>query len=186
VGCTNLLKFQVDTGDHKPIAEPLRSHPRAYLDAIDQTVDEMFDAGIIEESSGEWAFNVVVVKRSSSDKIGLTVDLRRLNSITYKDRFPLPRISDCLDELSNSKYFSSLDVSNSFYNIPVDESHRDKLSFRTRKGQFRYCRMPQGASNSPSVYSRLMTLALKGLPPHVCVCFIVTGSDFDLHCTILN
>jgi len=41
-GCTNLVKFQVDTGDHKPIAEPLRSRPRAHLDVIDNTVNEMF------------------------------------------------------------------------------------------------------------------------------------------------
>jgi len=190
VGCTNLVKFQVDTGDHKPISEPLRSHPRTYLDAIDNTVDKMLQAGIIEESSGEWCFNVVPVKRASSNEIRLTVDLRRLNAITHKDQFPLPRISDCLDELNNSKYFSTLDVSNSFYNIPVDEAHRDKLSFRTRKGQFRFRRMTQGSTNSSAVYTRLMSLVLKGLPPHVCVCFVddavSMGADFDSACTNLE
>jgi hypothetical protein len=75
-----------------------------------------------------------------------------MSEITYKDRFPLPRISDCLDALSGAVYFSTLDISSSFYNIEVEESSRDKLSFRTRKGQFRFRRMVQGGSNSPAVF----------------------------------
>jgi len=85
----------------------------------------MLQAGVIEESSGEWAFNVVIVSKIDGSTPRTTIDFRRLNEITYKDRFPLPRISDCLDALSGAVYFSTVDVSSSFYQIEVEESCRD-------------------------------------------------------------
>jgi hypothetical protein len=183
LGCTDLLKYRIDTGEHRPISEGLRSHPRVHLDVIDQAVDKLLEAGVVEESSGEWAFNVVVVSKADGSTPRTTIDYRRLNEITYKDRFPLPRVADCLDAMSGSMYFSTVDLSSSFYQIEIDERDRDKTAFLTRKGQFRFRRMPMGGANCPSVFSRLMSLALRGLPPLVCVCYIddcvILGRDLE-------
>ena len=142
----------------------------------------MLQAGVVEESSGDWAFNVVVVTKSDGSP-RTTIDYRRLNEITYKDQFPLPRISDCLDALHSSVWFSTADCSSSYHQIEVEEADRDKTAFRTRKGQFRFRRMPMGGANSASVFSRLMSLVLKGLPPFVCVAYlddcVILGRDLD-------
>ena len=78
---------------------------------------------------------------------------------------------------------SILDLSNSFYQVPVHENDRDKLAFVTRRGQFRLTRLGQGCTNSPAVFCRLMALVLKGLS--CCLAYIddtiCFSSSFDGH-----
>jgi hypothetical protein len=91
IGCTDLVKYRIDTGDHRPIAEPLKPHARVHLDVIDETVDKMLAAGVVEESSGPWSFNCVVVARPGNNTPRITIDYRRLNEITLRDQFPIAR-----------------------------------------------------------------------------------------------
>ena len=101
IGCTNLLQQQINTGNHPPISEPLRRHPRAHLDLIDETVDKLREAGVVEGANSPWSANVVLVKKKKDSNVPrVTIDYRKLNSITVKDKYPLPRIKDCLDALS--------------------------------------------------------------------------------------
>jgi len=100
----------------------------------------------------------------------VTIDYRSLNEITYKDKFPLPRIADCFDAMSGSVYFSTIDLSASFFQAPfLSDLDRDKTAFMTRKGQFRFTTMRQGCANSPSMFSRLMSMVLKGLTWIICL-----------------
>ena len=132
----------------------------------------MCKADICSESVSAWNFNIVMVNRPGQKVPRVTLDLRSLNNVSYKDRFPLPKIRDCLDALQGNGYFSCLDISNSFNNIPIRQEDRDKISFSTRKGQFSMNRLPQGYCNSSSIFSRLMALVLRGLPIGVCNSFI--------------
>ena len=167
VGCTNLLTARIQTESDRPIAEPLRRHARVHLDVIDQTIDRMKAAGIVEDANSPWSANLVVVAKK--DELGrpvtprITMDFRGLNSITYKDKFPLPHIQDCLRTLDRATYMSVIDLSNSYFQVPIHEDDRDKTAFRTRRGQFRLTRLGQGCTNSPAVFCRLMTLVLRGL-----------------------
>ena len=185
LGRTTLITHGIDTGQHRPIAQPLRRHAKVHLDVIDETVDKMVAAGIIEPASSPWASNVVVVARPGNPVPRITIDYRKLNEITYKDRFPLPRVADCLEALQKNVFFSTLDLSSSFNQVNLRPCDRDKTAFITRAGQFRWTTMPQGACNSPSVFSRLMSLVLKGLTPLYCLAFIddviVLGRSFDEH-----
>ena len=80
---------------------------------------------------------------------------------------------------------STVDISQSFFNVEVRKCDRDKTAFVTRQGQFRFRRLPQGLSNSPSIFSRLMSLVLRGLTYLCCLAFIddvvVIGATFDEH-----
>jgi len=116
----------------------------------------------------------------------VTVDFRKLSEITVKNKFPLPRIFDCLDALSGAVYFSFIDQSHSFFQLPLaTEEDRNKTASITRREQFRFTRLPMGASNSPSVFARLMTLVLHGLTYLCCLVFIddciVMSRLFDDH-----
>ena len=184
LGCTDLLTFNINTGDHRPVAQPLRPHPRAHLEVIDRQVDSMLQAGIIEPAASPWSANVVLVKKPGDPQnMRLTLDFRFLNQCTYKDKFPLPRINDCLDAMNGSTCFSTLDMSSSFNQVPINPHDRDKTAFITRRGQFRYKVMPMGTTNSPSTFSRLMSLVLKGLTWITCVVFIddsiIIAKSFD-------
>jgi len=110
LGRTDLLEHTIDTGDHRPFRQPLRRHPIAHLEVIDDHVNEMLKNDIIEPiSNSAWASNVVLVKKHDGG-LRFCVDYRRLNAITHKDSFPLPRIDTCLDSLGGSTFFSTLDL----------------------------------------------------------------------------
>jgi len=145
----------------------------------------MIEAGVVEPAASPWSFNVVLVARPGNPVPRVTIDYRALNAITYRDRWSLPRVNDCLDALSGSVYFSTLDLSGSFFQVGLEEQDRDKTAFVTRKGQFRFQTMPMGACNSPSVFARLMSMALRGLTYLCCLVFIddtiVIGRSFDEH-----
>ena len=96
LGRTTLITHHIDTGTTKPIRQPLRRHPQVYLDIIDTEISKMEAAGVIEPSYSPWASNVVVVKKHDGLP-RITLDYRQLNSVTYKDSYPLPNIFDCLD-----------------------------------------------------------------------------------------
>ena len=91
------------------------------------------------------------------------IDFRRINSITVADRFPLPRITDLLQDLNGSVYFSNLDLDNAFYQIKINKDDREKTAFTTNKGHYQFKVLPFGLRNSPSIFSRLMSIVLSGM-----------------------
>jgi len=116
---TSLASHRIDTGGHPPIAEPLRRHHKAYLDVIDQSIDRLVEAEICKPCSSPWAANIVLMKKKDSPVPSVTANYRKLNEITVKDKFPLPRISDCLDALSGAVFFSSFDQSHAVFQLPL-------------------------------------------------------------------
>lgn len=104
----DLMQHGIDTGNVPPISEPSRRHAGAHLDLNDDTVDRIMSANIIEPAVSPWPFNVVLVKRKNSGVPRVTIDNRRLDSLTVADHIPKPRIKDCLDALAHSTSFTTL------------------------------------------------------------------------------
>ena len=184
LGRTHLMEHRIYTGDAAPVAEPLRRHAQVHEEFLENHIQNLLKANIIEPAASPWASNIVVVNRPGKTP-RFTVDLRNLNGVTYKDKYPIPRIQDCLDALGGNMYFSTLDQTSSFHQIPIDSRDRDKIAFLTKSGQYRYQVMPMGAANSPSAFSRLMNLILRGLVWHTCLIYIddtiVVSRSFDEH-----
>jgi len=184
MGRTTLVEHTIDTGTCRPIRQPLRRHPRAHLEEIDQQVEELLQHGFIEPAASPWASNVVLVRKKDGS-YRLCVDYRKLNSVTYKDSYPLPHIDTCLGSMNGAVWFSTLDLRSGYHNIPIREADRDKTAFITRRGCFRYKVMPFGLTCAPSVFQRLMDLVLCGLTYVTCLVYlddiIVFGCDFGSH-----
>jgi len=133
LGVTTLASHHIDTGNHLPISEPFCRHPKIYLNVVDNLINRLVDAGICKPCNSPWAVNIVLVKKKVSAIPRVTVDFHKLNEV--KNRFPLPRISDCLDALSGAVYFSSIDQSHSFFQCPhATKKDRNKTTFNTRRG----------------------------------------------------
>jgi len=62
VGKTDLLEAEIHTGNNAPISEPLRRHAKVHLDLIDEMVNNLKSAGLIEDSASPWSSNLVIVK----------------------------------------------------------------------------------------------------------------------------
>ena len=184
IGRTNLVEHGIDTGNNRPIRQALRRHPRAHLDIIDQQVNELLDNDFIEPAAGPCASNVVLVRKKDGSH-RLCVDYRAVNSVTYKDTYPLPHIDTCLGSMDGAVWFSTLYLRSGYHAIPIKEADRDKTAFVTRRGRFRYKVMPFGLTCAPLVFQRLMDLALCGLTYESSLVYlddiIVFARDFDTH-----
>jgi len=131
----------------------------------------MLKEDVIEPSAGPWASPVVLVKKKD-DTWRFCVDFRRLNAVTKKDVYPLPRIDDALDALHDASWFTSLDLKSGYWQISVDEQDREKTAFITPDGLFQFKVMPFGLCNAPATFERLIDTLLRGLKWHTCLCYL--------------
>lgn len=113
------------------------------------------------------------------------MDYRKVNEATQKDAYPLPKIEECLDTLSGSKLFSTLDLLSGYHQFEVNEKDRPRTAFITKYGLFEYTRMPFGLCNAPSTFQRGMELVLRRLQWVTLLIYlddvIITGKTFKEH-----
>lgn len=93
LGCTNLTQHWIDTGDAKPIKQPVRRLPFQQRRHVQELLDSMLEQGVIEPAKGPWASPIVLVRK----KDGTTRFC--VNEVTRKDAQPLPRIDDTIETL---------------------------------------------------------------------------------------
>ncbi|UYV63208.1 K02A2.6-like, partial [Cordylochernes scorpioides] len=182
------IKHKIDTSDYPPVRQrPYRVSP-AERRVIQSEVEKMMETKIIRPSSSPWASHVILVRKKDGS-LRFCVDYRRLNKITKKDVYPLPRIDDALDTLSGSRYFSTMDMRSGYWQIEVDDKDREKTAFITPDGLYEFNVMPFGLCNAPATFERMIDNVLRGLKWDMCLCYlddiVVYGSTFKEHLTRL-
>ena len=147
-------------------------------------VKEMEERGIVQPSSSPWASPVVLVPKKDGS-LRFCVDFRRLNSITRKDVYPLPRVDDILDTLGNARYFTTLDLASGYWQVPLDDDARPKTAFTTHQGLYEFVRMPFGLCNAPATFQRAMQSVLAGLEWRDCFVYIddilIASATYEEH-----
>eukprot|EP00731_Ephydatia_muelleri_P035738 Em0153g13a len=164
LGRTGALKHCIKTGDSNPISQP--------------------ENDIIHPSSSPWASPIVLVQKKDGS-VRFCIDYRKLNAVTTKDAYPLPRIDDTLDTLCGSKWFSTLDLLSGYWQVEMSPEDRHKTAFCTPQGLFEFKVMPFGLCNAPATFQRLMDLVLAGLQWSKCLVYlddvILLGTTFGEH-----
>ena len=171
LGRTNIIMHHIDTGDARPVRQPLRRYPPAHVEAISEHVDNMLKQGTIEPASSPWASKVVLVKKKDGS-LRCCIDYRQLNTVTRKDVYPLPRIDDCLDAMGSATLFSTFDLRSSYHQVEVAPQDRDKTTFICPRGMYRYRTMPFGLCNAGATFQRLMDVVMSGLHLDVCLVYL--------------
>lgn len=144
----------------------------------------MLEQGVIRPSHSPWASGVVLVTKQDGTP-RCCVDYRRINGITTRDVYPLPRIDDTLHRLGNARVFSTLDLTSSYWQIELDNKIIPKSAFICRDGLYKFVRMPFGLCNAPATMQRLMDSVLAGLKWQVCLVYlddtVIFSPSFDQH-----
>ena len=124
-----------------------------------------------EASDSPWASPVVLVtKKDGSTRF--CVDYRRLNSLTVKDAYPLPRIDDSLRLLGNQQWFSTMDLASGYWQVAMSPEAKRKAAFVTNEGLFQFRVMPFGLCNAPATFERLMDRVLCGMRWSRCLVYL--------------
>lgn len=108
LGKPNIVKHKIDTGDARPIKQPVRCAPAHLSKDIERNIDEILEYNIIVPSKSQWTSPIVLVKKKDNS-YRFSVDYRRLNASTVKDEYRLPRIDESLEQLSGYSWFSTFD-----------------------------------------------------------------------------
>lgn len=154
LGTTDATTHIIDTGDHRPIRQPVRRTPFALRSKVDELVKEMLEQGVVVPSKSPWASPVVLVRKKDGG-VRFCVDYRKLNQVTKLDEYPLPRIDDTLDQLAGTKYFTTLDLASGYWQVEMDPASQEKTAFTTYAGLFEFRKMPFGLVNAPATFQRM-------------------------------
>ncbi len=163
IGCCKVYKQEIFLRHDAPYfhESPRRTSPEKRA-AIDVQVRNLLEMGLIEECRSPYASGVVLVKKHDG-RDRFCVDYRKLNAHTIPDRYPIPDVKETIDKIGDARYFSTLDMGNAFWQIPLHEGSRDVTAFVTHLGLFRWKFMPQGHCNSPAAFQRMMDRALSNI-----------------------
>ncbi|GFV16553.1 hypothetical protein TNCV_4417421 [Trichonephila clavipes] len=93
----------------------------------------MKDNYVIEPSSSPWAFPIVLVRKKDGST-RFCVDYRRLNDVTKKDSYFLPRIDDTLDTLAGNTLFFTLDLKSGYWQVEFHPDDKKKTAFTMGQG----------------------------------------------------
>ncbi len=141
--------------DERPFRLPCRRTPPAHYQKLREMLSEMEEKGIISKSVSEYASPLVMVWKKDGN-LRVCTDFRWLNAKTVKDAHPLPHQADCLAALGGNAFFSTMDLTSGFYNVPLHVSDRRYTAFTTPMGLYEYNHLPQGLCNSPASFMRMM------------------------------
>ena len=121
-------------------------------------------------SKSPWASTIVLVTKDGS--IRFCVDYRKINAVTCKDAYPIPRVDDTLDTLSGSTWFSTIDLKSGYWQVEMAPQDREKTAFCTQEGSFEFNVMPFGLCNAPATFQHLVDCVLVGLQWSSCLVYI--------------
>ena len=183
------VQHAIETGNHSPVhTAPYRV---SYKDeqVQRQEIEKLLKQGIIEESTSPWSSPIVLVRKKDSS-VRFCIDFRKLNNITTKDAFPIPRIDDIFDHLSQAEYYTTIDFKSGYFQVGLDPKDRPKTAFSTLDQHYQFRVLPQGVTNGPPAFQRIVSQILGPTRWQYSLAYlddvIIYSKDFDEHLVHLD
>lgn len=178
--------------DHKIVlTEPL---PNSYSPLYKQNLEELeatkkyllenLEKGYIEHSRSPFASPILCVRKPNGD-LRICVDYRKVNALTRKDVYPIPRIDELLARPAKAKFFTKFDIRAAFNKIRMDPESEEYTTFRTRYGTYKCKVLPFGLCNGPATYQRYMNDVLIDYLDDFCIAYLddilIYSEDEETH-----
>jgi hypothetical protein len=125
------------------------------LDELKKQLKKLLEQGFVRPSASPWGSPVLFVEKKDGTK-RMCIDYRTLNSMTIKNKYPLPRIEDLLDRLKKAKFFSKIDLRSGYHQMKIREQDIPKTAFTTRYGLYEFMVVSFGLTNAPAYFMNLM------------------------------
>nr|KYP31317.1 Transposon Ty3-I Gag-Pol polyprotein [Cajanus cajan] len=138
---------------------------------LKRQIEDLLEKQMVRPSVSPWGAPVLLVKKKDGGA-RLCVDYRQLNKLTIKNKYPLPRIDDLMDQLRGASIFSKINLRSGYHQIRVKESDIPKTAFKTRYGHYEYVVMPFGVTNAPTVFMDYMNRIFRPFLDRFVVIFI--------------
>ncbi|CAG5133313.1 unnamed protein product, partial [Candidula unifasciata] len=188
-GLTNLIEYDMKLKS----SEPIRQKPYTILfakeTALREEIQTLLKEGIISPSESPYSAGVVLLRKPSGEH-RLCIDYRQLNRITEFQPEPLPDQKQLFAKLSGAKFFSKMDLSKGYYQIPVRPDIRPYLGFSTSEGHYEFNVVPFGLCNAPTVFTRMMRRLLDPLKDssicHFMDDILIASKTFNQHVETLD
>ena len=178
------VKLHIDESV-KPVAQKHRRVPFHLRSKVDDELDRLLKAGVIEPVSEatDWVSPVVIVPKRDSDDIRLCVDMTQPNKAIKRIRHVIPTLDEIRCDLNGAKYFSKMDLSKGYHQLELDESSRSITTFSTHAGLARFCRLNFGTSSATEIFHEEIRKLLQGIRGVINIHddILVTGNTSEEH-----
>lgn len=191
LGCTKIMKHVIDVGSAKPFKQKQYVHSPVVQLKINEEIDRLLDLGVIERAPCPKWLNPIIPVQKSNGATRIVLDARMLNACTVKNQYNSHNASRIIARLRGSKYLSTLDLSDAYYHLEIDEDSRDYTSFAvSTKGTFRYRRMANGLTNASATLceciDQIMGCDLEPFVSQFMDDFLIMTDDFEHHIELIS
>ena len=161
-GRCNLIEHRIPLETDEPVQSRPYPIPYGIRDSVNADIKTMLELGIIQHSESPYASPVVVVrKRDKTNRI--CIDFRKLNKLTASDTEPMPQLNDMFQDLAEDNYFTKIDLSKGYWQIPMAEEDIPKTAFVLHDSKFEFLRMPFGLKSAGATLMKGMRKMLQNM-----------------------
>lgn len=145
--------------------------PRPLMPKVIELLKKRVENKVLEDSHGAYRNPWFLVKKKDGG-LRLINNAQKYNAVTIRDAFLPPAAEEVSEEFAMCELLSLVDIFSGYDQVALHPESRDMTTFATPIGLFRYCTLPQGATNSVAQFVRIVTRILRRLIPHICRPFV--------------
>jgi hypothetical protein len=177
---THTIRIKPNT---PPLKQKERRIPMKFSAEFETMIDDMLEAGKIRETfDSPWASPLCLLRKKDKS-LRVTVDYGHLNKVTERIAYPFPYPEEIFSKLARARYFTVVDLTSGYYQVPLDPASRKFTAFMCSKGTFEYLVLPMGLTNATETFQKMMNTVLKGLTGKICEVYL---DDIIIYSETLN
>ncbi|KAL7631477.1 UNVERIFIED_CONTAM: hypothetical protein RMT77_018226 [Armadillidium vulgare] len=161
-GTTHISTHKINLCSSEPVKSKPYPVPYTMREELKKEISSMIEMGIIRKSDSPYASPIVIVKKKDGTN-RVCADFRKLNKITVFDPEPMNTTEELFAKLGQDKYFSKIDLSKGYWQIPMDQKDIPKTAFVIPEGHYEFLKMPFGLVNSGATLVRTLRRILDGM-----------------------